>query len=292
MHCRVARGDRIDCSGEPPGGPSDADRSASADRRAPPAARSRRCRVAQGMARRGGSANSPARFCASARTSAMKSSSVIPGWSIWCFRKRLPPRCSPAMWPACSRPPEPRCLRAEGSAFRVLVASSNGELCRTIAEACAAAGYRVEQADDQIVGARIASRNEPAPAGETLLTIWDVPVLEAWTDRLERHALQYGPGRRLDGFRRPDTVALARSKGALACLELPLNLDDLIDVIDRFARSTARRDARPRPAGPNPPISSPRDRAAAPRTGRPPRRDIPVASPRAARLQLHDEIGI
>ena len=39
------------------------------------------------------------------------------------------------------------------------------------------------------------------------------------------------------GFPDRQTVALAKSKGAVACLELPLNLDDLVDVIDRFARA-------------------------------------------------------
>jgi hypothetical protein len=132
------------------------------------------------------------------------------------------------------RPP-----RAPGGGLRVFVASSNGELCRTIAEACAIAGYQVEQANDQMVGARVRSSAGAAPAGEALLTVWDVPVLEEWTERLERHALEHGPVVALIGFPDRDTVALAKAKGAVACLELPLNLDDLIEVIDRCSRAFA-----------------------------------------------------
>ena len=75
---------------------------------------------------------------------------------------------------------------------------------------------------------------------------------------------KHGPVVALMGFADRKAVALARSKGAFACLELPLNLDDLIDVIDRFSRIAAT-ESRPRPAGSNPPISSPR--ASAPRRG-------------------------
>jgi AmiR/NasT family two-component response regulator len=154
-----------------------------------------------------------------------------------------------------SRPP-----RAEACVLRVLVASSNGELCRTIAEACASAGYRVEQADDQVVGTRARNNMEPTTAAETLLTVWDVPVLEAWTERLERHALQHAPVVALIGFPDRNTVALAKSKGAVACLELPLNLDDLIDVIDRCSRSLAK-DTRALPGRVEPPhILPPRSR--------------------------------
>jgi AmiR/NasT family two-component response regulator len=133
------------------------------------------------------------------------------------------------------RPP-----RTEECLLRVLVASSNGELGRTIAEACATAGYRVEQASDQVVGAPVRSSTEPKAVGETVLTVWDVPVLEAWTERLERHAREHGPVVALAGFADRHLVALAKSKGALACLELPLNLDDLIDVIDRYARTVGK----------------------------------------------------
>jgi hypothetical protein len=145
-----------------------------------------------------------------------------------------------------------RAPRPHGDLFRLVVASSDGELGRTVAEACAAAGFCAEQADDQVVGAGITGRNEPSVANENILTIWDVPVLESWSDRLERHALHAGPVIALMGFADRATVGLARSRGAIACLELPLNLDDLIDVIDRFGRSLPV-ERRTVPARPEPP---------------------------------------
>ncbi len=131
-----------------------------------------------------------------------------------------------------------RAPRSDGIPLRVCVAGSNVELTRAVGEACAVAGYRIELTGDPIVGARVSGRNEPSAPTETVLIIWDVPVLDPdWSDRLERHCLQAGPVIALMGFADRTSVALARSKGAIACLELPLNLDDLIDVIDRFSRS-------------------------------------------------------
>ena len=142
-----------------------------------------------------------------------------------------------------TRPP-----RAEADPpVRVLVASGNSELCHTIAEACAAAGYAVEKAGDEEVGNRPPAGNEHSRSGETLLTVWDVPVLEEWAERLKRHARNTGPIVALMGFPDRNMVAVAKSKGAIACLELPLNLDDLVDVIERFASSLARD---PHPAAP------------------------------------------
>jgi hypothetical protein len=145
-----------------------------------------------------------------------------------------------------------RLPRGEVTGIRVVVASANGELGRTIAEACATAGYRVEQTNDQMVGAPVRNMTEPHTVGETLLTVWDVPVLEAWTERLERHAREHGPVVTLFGFPDRNTVALAKSKGAVACLDLPLNLDDLIDAIDRCA-TTVVNEFRPAPGRAEPP---------------------------------------
>ena len=141
-----------------------------------------------------------------------------------------------------------RPARGEGdSLVRVLVASSNSELRETIAEACAGAGYRVEQADEHMVGARVSFATGPAAPDDTILTVWDVPVLEEWEERLERHAREAGPIVALIGFADRSTVAVAKANGAFACLELPLNLDDLIDVIERFAQC-GNREPRPAPA--------------------------------------------
>ena len=171
-----------------------------------------------------------------------------------------------------SRPPR----TGEDPHVRVRVASSSGELARTIAEACGSAGYRVEQTDDQTVGVRTptptpTSHELPAPR-ESLLTVWDVPVLEEWTERLERHARQSGPVVALIGFPDRSTVALAKAKGAIACLELPLNLDDLIDVIERFPQSQIP-EPHHSPARAEPPHTLPRPTAAS----------SPIAAPAEAK---------
>ena len=94
-----------------------------------------------------------------------------------------------------------RLPRAEADPpVRVFVASSSAELSQTIAEACVAAGYPVERVDDQEIGNQSPAGDEQSRSGETLLTVWDVPVLEEWTERLKRHARQHRPGRRLDGL--------------------------------------------------------------------------------------------
>ncbi len=129
-----------------------------------------------------------------------------------------------------------RSPRSEAGSIRVLVASANGELGRVVAEACIAAGYRAEDVEDQVVGSTPSGRSHSSAESEIFLTIWDVPLLEAWRERLERHVLSAGPVIALMGFADRKSVALARSKGAFACLELPLNLDDLIDALDRFSR--------------------------------------------------------
>jgi hypothetical protein len=149
---------------------------------------------------------------------------------------------------------------------RVLVASANAEMCRTIAEACSAAGYPAETAHDEEIGNRLTSREPQSRSGETLLTVWDVPVLEEWSERLDRHARQAGPVIALLGFPDRNMVAVAKSKGAIACLELPLNLDDLVDLIERFANSMSHG---PRPA--------------------PPRAEPPHALPPRPRRQLADQ---
>ena len=73
---------------------------------------------------------------------------------------------------------------------------------------------------------------------ERTLTIWDVPLLEPdWSQRLERRSRANGPVIALFGFADRETVTLAKACGAIACLELPYDVDDLIDVIDRAART-------------------------------------------------------
>jgi hypothetical protein len=130
-----------------------------------------------------------------------------------------------------------RAARNDTARFRVDVAGGNYDMCRVVVDACAGAGYRACQIDELEV-----RHDGPSPVSsssfEPVLTIWDVPVLEPdWAERLERRARLCGPVIALFGFPDRTTVSLAKARGAIACLELPYNVDDLLDVIDRAGRS-------------------------------------------------------
>jgi CheY-like chemotaxis protein len=129
---------------------------------------------------------------------------------------------------------EGRTTRADTAGYRVEVAGSNHDLNRALVEACEAAGYRALPIGDAEPGIAARSRTSLASPAERVLTIMDVPVLEPdWSERLERLARRNGPVIALIGFADRETVALAKARGAVACLELPYDVDDLIDVIDR-----------------------------------------------------------
>jgi hypothetical protein len=141
--------------------------------------------------------------------------------------------------------------------FRIEVAGGDGELCRALAEACAVAGFRAEARSDRGIGEIPRS---PEPVGSPpprLLTIWEVPVLEPeWAERLERHSRRTGPVIALVGFADRASVARARANGAAACLDLPCNLDDLLEAIARTVRALPPR-AWPVPARVEPPHALP-----------------------------------
>lgn len=106
---------------------------------------------------------------------------------------------------------------------RVAVVSRNFELRQALADACGAAGYPVRDSADWL---------EPASG---LLTVWDVPVLEPdWSRTLGRHSRQ-GIVVALLGFADRALVREARANGASACLDLPCDPADLIEVLDRLA---------------------------------------------------------
>ena len=133
-----------------------------------------------------------------------------------------------------------RSARAETAGFRIEVAGGNRDLCEALVEACVTAGYRAVEVGDLEI-ARAAGQRTPAANGaERILTIWDVPLLEPdWSQRLERRSRANGPVIAVFGFADRETVTLAKACGAIACLELPYDVDDLIDVIDRAARTLA-----------------------------------------------------
>ena len=100
------------------------------------------------------------------------------------------------------------------------------------------AGYRTHQVADLEIAGAAGARRSPSRPAETMLTIWDVPLLEPdWSQRLERRARTSGPVIALVGFPDREIVTVAKASGAIACLELPYHVDDLIDVIDRAART-------------------------------------------------------
>ena len=132
---------------------------------------------------------------------------------------------------------EGRTSPAESAGVGIAVVGGNHDLTRALVEACEAAGHRARPVGEADLGAR--GRRADATSSPTL-SIFDVPVLEPdWPDRLERVAKRSGPVIALIGFADRELVTQAKARGAVACLELPLSVDDLIDVIDRTVRSLA-----------------------------------------------------
>jgi FixJ family two-component response regulator len=141
--------------------------------------------------------------------------------------------------------------------IQVDVVSTDHALRTTLQEICLAAGFGKPEGSDTAFtahslhscgvrsGAALLSDMRPHP----VVTVWDVPVLDAGWPELIEHRSRLGPVIALLGFADRAMVGLARSRGAAACLELPFNVADLIDVLDRVSRPMlAERDA----PGPDP----------------------------------------
>lgn len=151
------------------------------------------------------------------------------------------------------------------SKVRIEVAGGDDELSRALVDACKAAGYTVAAIDEAEIGGLPAARpRQPRlPAGARVLTIWEVPVLEdGWASRLEWRVRRTGPVVALAGFLDRAVADRARSAGAVAALELPCDLDDLIDAVDRAVVETRADDwpipPRAEPAHVLPPRRKPR----------------------------------
>jgi hypothetical protein len=130
------------------------------------------------------------------------------------------------------------------------VAAGDDGLRRVLVDACTQAGYTALAVDDQEIGEgpRSSTPDRRRPARERVLTIWEVPVLDAdWARRLEWRSHRTGPVITLAGFADRAVVTRARDAAAVACLELPCELEDLIDVVDRVT-SLVPPDSWPLPA--------------------------------------------
>jgi hypothetical protein len=130
-------------------------------------------------------------------------------------RRDEPPRAAPA-----------------ADCLPVHVISSNHELRAVLSEICLAAGFKVSSGREftaQWQGrAAVADR-----AASPMLTLWDIPVLEPDWPRLLEERTKLGPVVALLEFADRATVGQARASGAAGCLDLPLDVNDLVHVIER-----------------------------------------------------------
>jgi hypothetical protein len=153
--------------------------------------------------------------------------------------------------------PLKRYPRVDGAHFAVEVSGRNEDLCRTLVDVCAKAGYRAGSIDDLLARDFARQPSAPSPRAERALTIWEVPVLEPeWPEVLARRALATGPVIGLLGFADRAAVSRAKASGATVCLDLPFEVDDLIDSVERAAGSRAP-DQWPVPARMEPPHQLP-----------------------------------
>lgn len=134
-------------------------------------------------------------------------------------------------------PDRPQCAGSPAAeCYAVDVASTNHSLRTVLAEALADAGYQVTPGREPRC-----ERPRTDDELEPVVTVWDVPVLETrWPELLNRQS-QQGPVLALLGFADRPVVQQARDAGASACLDMPVDLDDLVHVVHRLARGDRRR---------------------------------------------------
>ncbi|MBI1322251.1 hypothetical protein GC170_03555 [bacterium] len=110
------------------------------------------------------------------------------------------------------------------------ILTTNRPLGETLLETCDAFGYRP---------AILSGWSDPAVPREALL-IWDVPLLsDRWEVRL-RDQSRLRPILTLLGLADRTIVERARSAGAVACLDLPFEFEDLRNSLSRHAVMTSR----------------------------------------------------
>ncbi len=132
------------------------------------------------------------------------------------------------------RDESPRALQA-ADCLPLQVISSNHELRSVLTEICLADGFQVMSGGEYAANwqGRAAAAN---PAASQVLTLWDIPVLEPDWPRLLEERTQLDPVVALLGFADRATVGQARASGASACLDLPVDGNDLVHVIERVNR--------------------------------------------------------
>lgn len=155
-------------------------------------------------------------------------------------RRDEPPRAAPA-----------------ADCLPVQVISSNHELRAVLSEICLAEGFKVSSGRE--FTAQWQGRAAGADrAANQMLTLWDIPVLEPDWPRLLEERTKLGPVVALLGFADRATVGQARASGAAGCLDLPLDVNDLVHVIERVNRklrsdSSTKFEGRIEPAHAVPP---------------------------------------
>ncbi|MGC1723228.1 MAG: hypothetical protein WA746_29975 [Isosphaeraceae bacterium] len=155
-------------------------------------------------------------------------------------RRDEPPRAAPA-----------------ADCLPVQVISSNHELRAVLSEICLAEGFKVSSGRE--FTAQWQGRAAGADrAAKQMLTLWDIPVLVADWPRLLEERTKLGPVVALLGFADRATVGQARASGAAGCLDLPLDVNDLVHVIERVNRklrsdSSTKFEGRIEPAHAVPP---------------------------------------
>jgi hypothetical protein len=121
--------------------------------------------------------------------------------------------------------------RSITSALAVDVTSSDQSLRSVLHEALVEAGFQVTTGHD-LPCERGAG---DSAAGDPVVTVWDVPVLEQRWPELLRRQSRFGPVIALLGFADRLMVDRARCSGVSACLDLPVDLEKLVLIVKRWS---------------------------------------------------------
>ena len=119
----------------------------------------------------------------------------------------------------------------------VQVISSDHELRAVLSEICLSEGFKVTSSREFTVQGQDRAPRAARTATE-VLTLWDIPALEPDWPRWLEDRTTIGPVVALLGFADRATVGLARASGAAACLDLPVEVNDLVHVIERVNRKS------------------------------------------------------